>query len=439
MKSNRVKVKLTEKLIENLKPEPGKQTREVFDDLPGVSFWVRAYTTGMKAFYCRGGQDRKARKLGTYGKSPGFMTLAEARAQAVAVAGQHAQGEEVLTLVPKKSERKTMDDLFDDFIAARALQGLRPRSLGNYRWIYAQIAPLCGKREPRLIDQDDVKALMDAFAGGPNPRPFLANRVQSLLSGMFNHALGKRKTYSVKFNPATMRNKAKPVADERERARTRRLDREGIRLLWEVLELQPLRIRAIFKLFLWTGARSGELLGMQWREIDFDAAVWTIPPSRTKNRGEHRAPLPDEALDLLRKLRDDQDRSCPFVFPGPVVGENPGPVKALQSVKRTAASLARAMTNLRRQGDPDAEPLTFSCHDLRRSLASSLALLEVPQEHRALMLNHRDRTVTNAYTGESEEVKRAQDAIRRRVLNRWVAELNRITTGKAATVVSIAG
>jgi integrase len=50
---------------------------------------------------------------------------------------------------------------------------------------------------------------------------------------------------------------------------------------------------------LLTAARSGEVRGMRWSEIDCKAKVWTVPANRMKARKEHRVPLSDEALALL--------------------------------------------------------------------------------------------------------------------------------------------
>lgn len=69
-----------------------------------------------------------------------------------------------------------------------------------------------------------------------------------------------------------------------------------------------------------TAARTSEVIGATWDEIDLDAAVWTIPASRMKikkhrsgeERAPHRVPLSGPALALLRALLREQDN--PFVF-----------------------------------------------------------------------------------------------------------------------------
>lgn len=63
-----------------------------------------------------------------------------------------------------------------------------------------------------------------------------------------------------------------------------------------------------------TAARSGEVLGARWDEIDMAAAVWTIPAARMKAAAEHRIPLSEPAVELLRKAAET--RLGAFVFPG---------------------------------------------------------------------------------------------------------------------------
>ncbi len=64
-----------------------------------------------------------------------------------------------------------------------------------------------------------------------------------------------------------------------------------------------------------TAARSGEVIGAQWHEIDLDNALWTIPAERMKSAKEHRVPLSDRAVEILRSL--PRERENVFVFIGP--------------------------------------------------------------------------------------------------------------------------
>jgi integrase len=83
-----------------------------------------------------------------------------------------------------------------------------------------------------------------------------------------------------------------------------------------------------------TAARSGEVLGAKWEEIDRKAKVWTIPAERMKGGREHRIPLSSAAVVILKRLW--KIKTGPFVFPG-------------QKPDQPLSSMAMAM-QLRRMG-----------------------------------------------------------------------------------------
>jgi integrase len=63
-----------------------------------------------------------------------------------------------------------------------------------------------------------------------------------------------------------------------------------------------------------TAARSGEVRGAVWAEIDLAEQIWTVPAARMKMQREHRVALSDAAVTLLKNLPRLDD--CDFVFPG---------------------------------------------------------------------------------------------------------------------------
>jgi integrase len=64
-----------------------------------------------------------------------------------------------------------------------------------------------------------------------------------------------------------------------------------------------------------TAARSGEVRGAMWDEIDLRGAVWTIPADRMKAEREHRVPLSDAAVALLRSLPREAEQDLVFQAP----------------------------------------------------------------------------------------------------------------------------
>lgn len=63
-----------------------------------------------------------------------------------------------------------------------------------------------------------------------------------------------------------------------------------------------------------TAARSGEVLGVRWSEIDLDKKIWTVPPARMKAGREHHVPLSDRTITILEMVEDSNGGE--FVFVG---------------------------------------------------------------------------------------------------------------------------
>ena len=69
------------------------------------------------------------------------------------------------------------------------------------------------------------------------------------------------------------------------------------------------------QLVIFTACRVGEAAGATWDEIDWDARVWTIPASRTKQKARNVIPLSDAAMDVLRHAARQFGGRDGYVFP----------------------------------------------------------------------------------------------------------------------------
>jgi integrase len=93
--------------------------------------------------------------------------------------------------------------------------------------------------------------------------------------------------------------------------------RELPQFMAELRQQDGVAARALEFLIL-VSARTSEVTGAVWPEIDFDNKMWVIPGNRMKGGREHRVPLCDRALAILRDLpREDGN---PHVF----IGREPG-------------------------------------------------------------------------------------------------------------------
>lgn len=80
-----------------------------------------------------------------------------------------------------------------------------------------------------------------------------------------------------------------------------------------------------------TATRSGEARGARWSEINLKTGLWTIPAERMKMKKEHRVPLSDAAVKLLKELPQFDSE---YVFPGAKNGSTISDVTMAAVIKR---------------------------------------------------------------------------------------------------------
>ena len=77
--------------------------------------------------------------------------------------------------------------------------------------------------------------------------------------------------------------------------------------------------KACLRFTILTAARNGEARNAIWKEIDLAARTWTVPAAKMKAGVEHRIPLSDKALDVLRHAKS-MGHDSSLVFPSPIGG-----------------------------------------------------------------------------------------------------------------------
>lgn len=148
------------------------------------------------------------------------------------------------------------------------------------------------------------------------------------------------------------------------------------------------------------GWRKGELLALQWRNVDLDEGTVTLDAGTTKNREGRRAYLPAPAAEALRGWRRvsteferDSGRILPHVF-----HRDGRPVRSIEGAWRSACKTA---------GCPG---LLF--HDLRRTAARNYVRAGVPEGVAMKIMGHKTRTVFDRYNITSEtDLKNAATAV----------------------------
>ncbi len=136
-------------------------------------------------------------------------------------------------------------------------------------------------------------------------------------------------------------------------------------------------MRSFFLLSLLTGARRNNVQSMRWDELDLDAGMWHIP--MTKNGDEQVIALTPAAVYILRARENVALSSC-WVFP-------------TRSTTGHLVEPKRAWKRVLERAEIDNARL----HDLRRTLASHLAIKGNSQYVIASALGHRDVRSTAVY------------------------------------------
>lgn len=145
-----------------------------------------------------------------------------------------------------------------------------------------------------------------------------------------------------------------------------------------------------------TAARTGEVVGAKWQEVDVDAGMWTIPGERMKAGKEHRVPLSNRAVELLKAL--PREEGNPNVFIGAAKG-------------RPLSNMAMLMT-LRRMGRSD-----LTVHGFRSTFRDWAAeQTAYPNEMLEMALAHTVSDKTEAAYRRGDMVEK-----RRRLMDDWAA------------------
>jgi integrase len=79
--------------------------------------------------------------------------------------------------------------------------------------------------------------------------------------------------------------------------------------------------RLAFEALLLTAARSGEIRGAMWSEIDLEKKLWTVPAERMKAGREHVVPLSNAALSVFERAGAYREARNDLVFPGTRYGK----------------------------------------------------------------------------------------------------------------------
>lgn len=296
--------KLSQRKVDTAGPgkyEDGGGLRLVVSDA-GAKKWVLRFTI-----------DGKRREMGQ-GSFPD-VGLAEARDKATEHRKQAKNGiDPIEARQPKPEKTPTFTTCAARYIRAHRRGWRNPKHARQ--WVstlktYAQ--PAIGtKRVDTITSEDILKVLSPIWT----TKTETAKRVQGRIENILDYAAAYK--YRDPMNPARWRGHLdkllpKPSRVTKVRHHPAMPYSEVPAFFTELSDNGSISALAL-QLLILTATRTSEVLQAQWSEIDLDAAVWTVPAARMKAKRDHRVPLSEAAMTVLRAL--PRVHGNPHLFPG---------------------------------------------------------------------------------------------------------------------------
>lgn len=312
-------------------------------------------------FYYPGSSDPNTMHLGRVGE----ITLAEARKRAMEARRKSREG------IDPKADDVTKSAAFkgavEDYVRhwlignrgnATALECQRVLLKACAEWHQRPVATIRVQEIDKLLC-----AIRDGDSAGSKPRPYLANKVHSLLRTFFAWCA---KPAIAKLKTSPMTGLDQPF--NKERPRDRHFSDAEVAAIWRAADALGGSEGRFLKMLLLTGKRKGALSEMRWEHID-DTWFWQPPQSDAKNKRLHPIPLPALAQ---RVLGPRQPRG--YVFPGPVEATHYVDANILNRKVRSATGIA-----------------DFYPHALRHTAETQMAKLGIAPHIRDLLFDHQSK------------------------------------------------
>jgi integrase len=145
-------------------------------------------------------------------------------------------------------------------------------------------------------------------------KPETASRVRGRLESILDNA--KAREYRHGENPARWRGHLAQILPARRRlsrGHHKALRYEDVPSFMASLRERNATAALALEFCILTAARTGEVIGATWNEVDLDKAVWSIPAGRMKAGKEHRVPLSPRAVEILNMVKP---LGSAWLFPG---------------------------------------------------------------------------------------------------------------------------
>ena len=256
------------------------------------------------------------------------VSLAEARNRAAEFRLQRHDG--IDPIDARRAERRqakldaaravTFKDCAARYIASHRAGWRNPKHAAQWEATLATYAgPVMGGLSVQAIDTALVLKVLEPIW---TTKPETAGRVRGRVESILDWA--KVRGYRAGENPARWRGHLDKLLPARSKVRSVEHHAalpyaELPSFLVSLREQGGVAARAL-EFAVLTAARTGEVIGARWDEIDLLEKTWTVPAARMKAGREHRVPISERALAILEELPPLRAAEDGFVFPGATFG-----------------------------------------------------------------------------------------------------------------------
>ena len=276
----------------------------------GGGLYLIVADSGSRKWVFRFMRDGKAREMGL-GAASG-RTLADARNKVAEAQRLLADGKDPLSERAKQTEIPTFEKVAEDVIASLE-QGFRNEK-HRKQW-RSTLKAYAGTLMPMKIDAIETDDVLRVLRPIWTAKPETASRVRGRIEKVLDAA--RARGYRRSENPARWRGHLDhllPKQAKLSRGHHAAMPYSDVPAFVEQLKARRAVAALALEFCILTAARTGEILGARWEEIDMTGRVWAIPGTRMKAGREHRVPLTGRALEILKIM--DAARISDFVFPG---------------------------------------------------------------------------------------------------------------------------
>ena len=275
-----------------------------FADGQGLWLWKSRKETGKWVLRLTLHGRRREMGLGPWPE----VSIAEARTRASDARKQVRDGFDPIVerdKLKKKAKKLTVAEAIESCFQARQAELKGDGKTG--RWLSplkTHVIPKLGKYPIEEITQHELKNLFDPIW---HTKPDAARKALNRMNLTLKHAAALGLTVDLQ---AVMKTKALLGKQRHEVTHIPSLPYHEMPEFYAWLSRQELISALALRFLILTLARTSEVRFATYDEIDGD--IWTLPPERTKNGQEHRIPLVDEALAVMKLARKDQHQKLLF-------------------------------------------------------------------------------------------------------------------------------